>query len=61
MMCWSARSSKAALCNVALDQSDRAPHGEIKRRPEVVGIFPNEDANTRLVVALLLEQNDESA
>ena len=34
-------------------------NGEIKRRPEVVGTFPNEDAITRLVGALLLEQNDE--
>src|ERR1700733_9029061 len=36
-------------------------NGEVKRRSNVVGIFPNERAAARRVGALMLEQNDEWA
>jgi transposase-like protein len=36
-------------------------NGEIKRRIEVVGIFPNEAAITRLIGAILMEQSAEWA
>jgi len=36
-------------------------NGEIKRRAEVIDIFPNDDTIVRLVGALLLVQNDEWA
>ena len=46
---------------VAFDQPARTPQRRDQATHHVVGIFPNENAITRLVGAILLEQNDEWA
>ena len=50
---------KAHRTQIASTNPIERLNAEIKRRTDVVGIFPGDSPITRLVGALLLKQNDE--
>ena len=43
------------------DEPTDAFGAELRRRTDVIGVFPNDEAVIRLVGAILLERNDEGA
>ena len=51
-------TTEAATCIPDTNPLERL-NKEVKRRADVVGIFPNEASITRLIGAVPLEQNDE--
>lgn len=57
--CWISWVSRAHWTQIYSTKPLERLNAEIKRRTNVVGIFPNDASITRLAGAMMLEQNDE--
>ena len=58
-MIWTTAFPAAHWSKIASTNPLERVNKEVKRRSDVVGIFPNEAAITRLVGAVVLEQSEE--